>query len=167
MKKIITTVLLIVSILLTNGQEKTEASRLKLELKDNKTIKNVYVDGKKFDFPLELIDENVIESVIVLKKPQMIIEYNLSNNTSYESMNSLLLITTKKKEKKTKIGESDDSVNREQIQPKIIIDGKKSNKATLDKLQPEQIKSITVLKGESAKNFNAPNGVILVTTKKN
>ena len=51
--------------------------------------------------------------------------------------------------------------------PKVIIDGKVSNKKTLDRLKPDQIEKMKIIKGKQAiKKYNAPKGVILITTKK-
>ena len=51
--------------------------------------------------------------------------------------------------------------------PVIIIDGKRyENSSALKDLDPQQIKSITVLKNEaSLKEYDAPNGVIVVELK--
>ncbi len=57
---------------------------------------------------------------------------------------------------------------KEGAYPMVIIDGKTYDKEIFDLLDQDKIESITVLKDETAKKkYNAPNGVILVTTKKN
>ena len=49
----------------------------------------------------------------------------------------------------------------------VIINGKVSDKKTLDKLNPNDIEKMEVFKGEQAiKKYNSPNGVIIITTKK-
>ena len=50
----------------------------------------------------------------------------------------------------------------------VIIDGKKSTEAELKALDSKKIKSVSVLKGDAAKEYtNNPNvGVVIVTTKK-
>jgi outer membrane receptor for ferrienterochelin and colicin len=51
----------------------------------------------------------------------------------------------------------------------IFVDGEKKTKKELDALSPDQIKSVQVLKGESAiKEYGAEakDGVIKITTKK-
>ncbi len=51
----------------------------------------------------------------------------------------------------------------------IIVDGKKSDNATMSKLDPKQIEAVTVLKDEAAiaeYGDEGKNGVILITTKK-
>ncbi|MEM6321991.1 MAG: hypothetical protein AAF960_30305, partial [Bacteroidota bacterium] len=120
---------------------------------------DIYVDGKKFDFPLELLDKDKIESVNVIKGKKAIQEY--------QAKNGVVLITTKKSSKK--MTESDykevkDAINKS---PKVIIDGKESDRATLEKLSPDDIESINVVKGEQAmKKYNAANGVVIIVTKK-
>ncbi|SOE22687.1 hypothetical protein SAMN06298216_3097 [Spirosomataceae bacterium TFI 002] len=50
--------------------------------------------------------------------------------------------------------------------PDIYIDGKKYDYAIMDLLDQSKIASVNVLKGEMAmKEYNAPNGVVLITTK--
>ena len=50
----------------------------------------------------------------------------------------------------------------------VVIDGKKSTEAEMKALDPNKIKSITMLKGNAAKEYTKdPNvGVVIVTTKK-
>lgn len=50
----------------------------------------------------------------------------------------------------------------------VVIDGKKSTEAEMKTLNPDKIKSITMLKGKAAKLYtDDPNvGVVIVTTKK-
>lgn len=51
--------------------------------------------------------------------------------------------------------------------PDVYIDGKKYDSEILDLLDQSKIESMSVLKEEQAiKEYNAPNGVILITTKK-
>jgi hypothetical protein len=53
--------------------------------------------------------------------------------------------------------------------PMIFIDGKKANKKKMDKLNPDQIESINVWKGDKAVEKygkKAEDGVIEITTKK-
>ena len=52
------------------------------------------------------------------------------------------------------------------IKPDIYIDGIKYNSKILDMIDPGKIGSINVMKGEAAiKEYNAPNGAILITSK--
>lgn len=51
--------------------------------------------------------------------------------------------------------------------PDIYIDGKKYDHVILDSLDHSKIESVNVIKDEQAvKEYNAPNGVILIETKK-
>lgn len=169
MKNLILTVCaVLLSISLVQAQEKKEnlnnsqkQEKLQVKFKDG-TNPDIYVDGKKFDFRPELLDKNMIESVNVIKGEKAKKEYNAPNG--------VILITTKKKKKeesnKTKViikGKSD-SIKEN---PLVIVDGKKYNKDILKKIQPDDIQSISVLKGEKAiKMYNAPNGAIIITRKK-
>lgn len=138
----------------SKNDEKKEV--LTVKVKDGKQP-DVYIDGKKYDSEiLELLDQNKIESISVIKAEQAIQEYNAPNG--------VILIKTKKEESKitlkgdVKIGASD---------PKILIDGEVSDQKILKKLSPDNIHSISVVKGEKAvKEYNAPNGAVIVTTKK-
>lgn len=51
--------------------------------------------------------------------------------------------------------------------PDIYIDGKKYDYEIMELLDPDKIKAINVIKGDEAKKeYNAPNGVILITTSR-
>ena len=188
MKKLTTTILLTLSIFVFQAQEKQEKislkSGLKIELKDTENA-NVYVDGKKFDFSVELIDKEAIAFVTILKEPKTIKEYNLTHDTSYDISKKLVLIATIKNKASdfSEVGiigyESNEKtskhvikikghVTKKDVKPLILIDGKKANKEELSLLEVHKIESVSILKGEKAiEKYNAPNGVVLVTTKKN
>lgn len=52
-------------------------------------------------------------------------------------------------------------------EPDIYIDGKKYDQAIFDLLDQSKIESVNVIKGEQAiTEYNAPNGVIIIKTKK-
>ncbi|NMH89617.1 hypothetical protein [Flavivirga algicola] len=167
MKKVILTVCaVLLSISLIQAQEHTEEKgeivkpeKLNFRLKDG-AKPDIYVDGKKFDFPMDLLDTDRIESVNVIKGDKAIKEYN--------SKNGVVLVTTKKittEKAISKIKFKGDGVNNKM--PILIINGKKSDKDMLEKISPDDIESIEVFKNEQAlKKYNAPNGVIVVTTKK-
>ncbi len=151
---------------LIQGQENKEKKdknskkeELHIKLKDG-AKPDVYVDGKKFDFPMELLDKNRIESVSVIKGDKALRDYNAANG--------VVLITTKKNlveldESKIKVK----STSEKSKTPMIVIDGKVSNKKSLEKLAPDDIERIEVVKDKQAlKKYNAPNGAIIVTTKK-
>lgn len=163
MKKIILTACaMFLSISLIQAQESKSSKKenLHIELKDS-AKPDIYVDGKKFDFPMDLLDINKIESVNVLKGDKALKEYNTKNG--------VVLIVTKKnmvEMDKSKI-KVKGYATKEGKAPIIIIDGKKSNQEILKKLSPDDIESIEVLKNEQAmKKYNTSNGVIIVTTKK-
>ncbi|PPK95432.1 hypothetical protein LY01_01019 [Nonlabens xylanidelens] len=162
MKNLILTLcalLLSISIIQAQENKKTvdnSSNKEKLHIKIKDGAKpDIYVDGKKFDFPMDILDSDMIESVSVVKGDKALKEYN--------SKNGVVLIVTKKKN-----AEIDNaSANNEGKAPMIIINGKNSDRKTLEKLSPDDIESIEVFKDERAlKKYNATNGVIVVTTKK-
>ena len=165
MKKIILiTCAILLSISLIQAQESKEKSskqeKLHIRLKDS-AKPDIYVDGKKFDFPMDLLDTNRIESVNVLKGDKAIKEYNAKNG--------VVLITTKK-EKIDNMSKVNDIGygTKDGKAPVIIINGEKSDQELLNKLSPNDIESIEVIKDDEQvlKEYNAPNGVIIITTKK-
>ena len=123
---------------------------------------DIYVDGKKFDFELELLDQEKIESVVVIKGEQAITEYGAPNG--------VVLIKTKKKTElnnpKIEI-RATRAMNSEEA-PVIIIDGKVvSGKETLENLSPDDVEKIKIVKDkQTMEKYNAPNGVVIITTKK-
>jgi hypothetical protein len=168
MKKLLfITIVLLFSISLINAQE-TESKKKVKELKEKLYVKlkdgakpDVYVDGKKFDFPIELIDQNKIKAVFAIKGDQAKKEYN--------SLNGVILITTKTAEKSdvSEIRIRNNDFAKGEKRPMIIINGIVSNKKDLDELKPDQIEKMEVLKGEKAiEKYKSPNGVIIITTKK-
>lgn len=141
-------------------ESKTDGKKevLTVKIKDGKQP-DVYIDGKKYDPEiLELIDQDKIESISVIKEEQALKEYNAPNG--------VILIKTKKDEISTIV--INEKRNPGKGDPKILIDDEVADQETLKKLSPDEIHSISVIKDEKAiKEYNAPNGVILVTTKKN
>ncbi len=122
---------------------------------------DIYVDGKKFDFELDLLDQSKIESVEILKGKQAMEKYNAPNG--------VVLVKTKRKiqstDPKTVIG-STTSDYRENA-PLVIIDGKVSTREALNTLSPDNIKEMRIFKDEQAiEKYNAPNGAVVITTKK-
>jgi len=137
---------------------KQKNTNIHIELKDG-VEPDIYVDGKKFDFPIELLDKDIIESIEVVKGEKAMNDYN--------SKNGVILITTKiSSSEKNEINFKKVEGDKDK-QPMVIIDGKVTSQGPLNKLSPDDIESISVVKGEQAmKKYNAANGVILVTTKK-
>lgn len=165
---ILTACTVFLSITLIQAQESKETieknskqEKLHIKLKDG-AKPDIYVDGKKFDFPMDLLDPNRIESINVLKGDKAVKEYNAKNG--------VVLITTKKE--KVDIDKSQVRVigngAKDEKAPVIIINGEKSDQELLNKLSPDDIESIEVFKDDeqALKKYNAPNGVIIVTTKK-
>jgi ribosomal protein S8 len=137
-----------------SAQEQNNAN-LYVKVKDDKKPL-IMVNGKKFDFPMDLIDPSKIESVHILKGKEAEALYNTSNG--------VILVTTKVDGKATYSKTTEKSKNLKK--PIIYIDGKLSSQAALDKLDPEKIKKMEVLKGaEAIKKHNSPGGVIIVNTK--
>jgi hypothetical protein len=124
MKKLLfITIVLLFSISLINAQE-TESKKKVKELKEKLYVKlkdgakpDVYVDGKKFDFPIELIDQNKIKAVFAIKGDQAKKEYN--------SLNGVILITTKTAEKSdvSEIRIRNNDFAKGEKRPMIIING--------------------------------------------
>ncbi|AWV97287.1 TonB-dependent receptor plug domain-containing protein [Arcticibacterium luteifluviistationis] len=140
-------------------------SNIKVKVKDGPNP-DIYIDGKKYDHAImELLDQDKIASINVIKGKKALDEYNAPNG--------VIMIITKKS--------SDDDKNTEvkirstkeikvvgyaDADPMVIIDGKRSSKDALSKLSPDDIDSINVVKGEQAINkYKSPNGVIIVKTR--
>ena len=161
-KLILTTCVLLLSMSLIQAQDKKEENQIKenihLVIKDEANP-DIYVDGKKFNFSMDLIDVNKIESVNVLKGEKAIKEYN--------AVNGVVLVTTKNSDNKVvKFNFEEVSKTTGKI-PMVIIDGVESNQEMLKKLSPDDIESINVIKGEYAmKKYKAANGAVIVKTKK-
>ena len=161
---IFTTGILLISVSLGFGQVAEKQEELvtieKLGVKIKTDAKpDIYVDGEKFNFNVELLDKDMIASVNVVKGDQALKEYN--------SPNGVILITTKLKadQSGTKIRIRGTGSIEGDNAPLVIVDGKVKEQAYLKEISPEDIESINVLKGEKAEKYDAPNGVILITTK--
>lgn len=159
MKKLILTVCaVLLSISFIQAQENEEIiEKLNIKVKEGVNL-DIYVDGKKFDFPMELLNTKRIKSVNILKDAEALKKYNAKNG--------VVLVVTKKNPIKKVMSHIDlkKGVNKLKV-PIIIIDGEKSDQETLKKLSPNEVESIDVYKG-AMKKYNAPNGAIIVTTKK-
>jgi hypothetical protein len=109
---------------------------------------------------MELIDQNKIKAVFVIKGDQAKEEYN--------SLNGVILITTKTTEKSdvSEIRIRNNDFAKGKKRPMVIINGIVSNKKNLDELKPDQIEKMEVLKGEKAiEKYKSSYGVIIITTK--
>ncbi|WP_339904895.1 TonB-dependent receptor plug domain-containing protein [uncultured Cyclobacterium sp.] len=141
------------------AQESNENIQKKLEITISENDNpDVYIDGKKYDHAIvELLDKEKIATISVLKDEKALERYNAPNGV-------ILIETKAKKEDQVKIRYKDG--NNNEAHPLIIIDGIKAEKGDMEKLDPIDIASVEVLKGENAmKKHNAPNGVVIITTK--
>jgi hypothetical protein len=137
--------------------EKDKGTKLSFTIKEHSKAA-VYVDGKKFDFDIELLDQTKIASVAVIKGAQALKDYNAPNG--------VLLIETIKSGDSNEASSFFTTKNIDK-QPLVIIDGTVSTQAMLKNLSPDDIKQIDVLKGKkSIEKYDAPNGAIVITTKK-
>lgn len=165
MKKIVVTlVLILLSVTFVQAQKKDKKEDVKkdiyVKLKDGKKPL-IYVDGKKFDFPMELIDQSKIESVFVLKGKEAVKKYNAPDGVVLIKTKGAIDFNVYSKVSK------DSKVFSGKKSPIIIVDGKVVNEKTFKKYNTKNIESIEIIKGEQAmKRYNAPNGVVLVKTKK-
>ena len=99
-----------------------------------------------------------IKAINILKGDKALKEYN--------TQNGVILIVTKKNMRDKPKKKVKGYTTKERKYPMVIIDGEKSNQEKLTKLSPDDIESLEVVKDEQAlKKYNAPNGVIIVTTK--
>ena len=157
------------------------------------------VDGKKFtsaEFKQNELDPKDIASISILKDGSSI---SLINKFGEEAKNGVVLITTKDSTDKIEINKDDITfvvkeidVNNNTINtatgkftprlydpyeksngsssPLMIIDGQKQTAdQPLSKIDPADVKSISVLKGENALLLygkEGKNGVVLITTKR-
>ena len=166
MKKLIliaSTVLLSISITQAQGsigdkQNDQKQDKLQIKLQDG-AKPDIYVDGKKFDFSLDILDKDRIESMFVYKGEKALEEYNAPNG-------AIIIKTKKKGEAGKSIADTEKKIKFNGKTPLILIDGKVSDKETLDSLSPDTIDNIQVFKGEKAlEEYDAPNGAIVITTK--
>ncbi|MFC0875855.1 hypothetical protein ACE01N_04635 [Saccharicrinis sp. FJH2] len=168
---ILTACLIILSVSILSAQDTTavrknlgEQEKLQIKLKTD-ADPDFYIDGVKYDAKIfNLLDPNKIESVSVFKGEQALEKYNAPNG--------VVLITTKLAAK-TDSAKTAKNIkikgygNTDKKEPMIIIDGETSTQDALTKLNPDKIKSINVFKDKAAiKKYNAPEGVIIVETKK-
>ncbi|SDE98788.1 hypothetical protein SAMN04487992_10620 [Cellulophaga baltica] len=158
----LTACVLLCSISLVTAQE------IKMEKKDDQPKKqlhvkvkegaepDIYVDGKKFEFSMDLINNEMIASVAVVKGDKALKEYNAPNG--------VVLVTTHKNKE---ANQSKEGINFKNEEPVILINGNVATKEMLDKLSPDAIEKIEIFKDEKAiEKYGAPNGAIIVTTKK-
>ncbi|MBV6643304.1 MAG: hypothetical protein KI791_21470 [Cyclobacteriaceae bacterium] len=128
------------------GQEQNESKELKPD---------VYIDGEMYNYKIfELLDLEKIESVSVLNREEALEKYGAENG--------VILVKTRLVE--LEAGERSGASSEKHL---IIIDGEVADSDDLIILNRKDVKSVRVLKGqESKEKYNAPNGVVIITTKK-
>jgi len=152
MKNLFFTICVLLSSLTFSFAQKTD-QEIGIALKENSNMK-IFVDGKEFDFPLELIKEEHLASVEIVKGEIA--------NKKYNAPEGVILIQTKDLPKLS----FSDAQKDEDNSPLFFVNGKEYQRTILDEISPDDIEAIEVIKGERAINeFNAPNGVILIKTK--
>lgn len=164
MKKIVfTAIVMLLSTTVVKAQKEKKEGNEKIYVQLKEGAKpTIYVNDKLFDFPLELIDQNKIASVFVFKDAEAIKKYNAPNG--------VILIKTKELEITSipmpKVAKNDKEIG-DKNGPMFIVDGKVTSKKMADTISTYKIGNIKILKGEAAlKKYNAPNGVVIITTKK-
>lgn len=123
---------------------------------------DVYINGKKVDHEiLDLIDPNKIDRIEVLKGESAMQKYNAEN---------VIIITTKKAsdESKVTVRIVDNSGSNDTGEmPIIIIDGKVTDRKTFEKISPDDIESINVMKDKATlAKYKTNIGVIFISMKK-
>ena len=155
MKRIALVLALVLCCNVISYAQKAKDPNLYVKVKEGKEPL-IFVNGKKFDFSIDIIDQSKIESVNVLKGEEAKALYNTTNG--------VILITTKASGKKNLVDAKEKSKSLEK--PMIIINGKVSSRDELKAIDAKNIKKMEVLKGEKAKaKYNSPSGVIILTTK--
>ncbi|MBX2963792.1 MAG: TonB-dependent receptor plug domain-containing protein [Cyclobacteriaceae bacterium] len=136
---------------------------------DNKPL--FVVNGERTDYTdLSSIKPNDIESIQVIKNQHAIDQFGEAGK------NGVVLITLKNF-KKFKLSEDPESkpsaitlpAPSTGSQPLFVFDGKIIQQADAEKINPQNIESIDVLKGEVATNLygeKGNNGVVVITSKK-
>jgi len=153
-------ILIIACIIFLSSSHILAQDKLQLVLKEG-AKPDVYIDGKKYDHTIiELLDQSKIASVNIIKGEQAMKEYKASNG--------VVFIETKTVTQQiAPVNENEISIADSEKYPVVIIDGNLSNKETLLKMSALDIESVEIFKDEKAiGQYKAPNGVIIVTTKK-
>lgn len=120
----------------------------------------VYLDGKLFEFDLQLIDVNQIESIEVVKGERAI--------RDYQQEGGVILIRSKLakelvEKEEAKLVVKMDNANLPNI---VIQNGVQFPINVLEEIDPDAIESIEVIKGkEAVSKYNATNGVIIIQLK--
>lgn len=156
--------------------EVPEAGVSSLQIKASGEMQPLFIiDGKEVSAAdAEKLDANRVDNISVLKDETAVASYG------EKGKNGVILIETKKEpaEKITVVGygatkneaKAIETVSENAVsdaKPLYVVDGKPV--AEIESLNPEQIESVSVLKGAEATNLygteGGKNGVVLVTTK--
>jgi hypothetical protein len=132
-----------------------------VEIINQEQIPVVIIDGKRYDSDvLRLIDNELIARVDVYKGKEAQKLYNEP---------AVIVVTSKEKAK----GKQEVKIRFKLPEegtadaPVYIIDGRVADPGEIEKILPDNIESITVLKNEeSKKKYNSESGVIQIVTKK-
>lgn len=99
MKKITILLVLLMACNFTALAQNANKKNLYVKVKDDKKPL-IIVDGKKFEFPVELIDQSQIESMHILKGEKALAEYNAPNGVIIINTKQYKSIDWSDKEKK-------------------------------------------------------------------
>lgn len=122
--------------------------------------------GKQDKQPIYVVDGEIVENIESIK-PDDIESISVLKDASSVAMygekgeNGVILISTKKKNK--------DVLGKIEGNPAVIVDGKKYSSIEAANIDPNEIASVSVLKGETAfikvYGEQAENGVVIINTK--
>lgn len=139
-------------------------------------IKEIIINGKKQKFWIQKLGEKLLsndkltEIKLEIKDIDSLKVLN-KNKEDNASENIFIIKTDDYKSNKQKIIKNENIIfiNSNNEKPIIIIDGKETSSEEMNKVNPDSIEKVEVLKGTSAKEKfgdKAKNGVIIITTKK-
>lgn len=171
MKRVVIVLFALASISLSAfAQEKKSEIKIKEKSKNvfvvrAKPYKDVVViiNDKKYGSEiLDFIDPAKFESIDVLKGDKALEKYGSE---------SVIIMTPKLVAPSEGIAviERSDSEEDEKLLPLYVIDGEIKSKANLEAISPDEINSVSILKGESATALYgsaAANGVVIIKLKK-
>jgi hypothetical protein len=154
--------LIITSLIFLSSILHAQETGLKVKVKSEEKP-DIYLDGKKIDdHIMSLLDQSKIKSVNVVKGEEALKKYNAPNGVVLISTKDIDEITISPEKEKVEL-----KVRGNGKDPLFIVDGIKVKKGEIKKIAPDDIDKIDILKGEAAiKQYNSPDGVILITTKK-
>lgn len=144
---------------LNTWTDKDDVKTIDIRKKDGKEV--IIINGK------ELSPEEIIEEEIEIKKSDgdnNVFVYAYSSDGDDDDEKEVKVKVTKKYDNKIVLNSSNSKEK-----PLIVIDGKEASYEKFTKLDPDDIKSVSVLKGKSATEMHGEkgeNGVILIETKK-